>query len=98
MAEFWDSFELSVHNNISLSDMQKFTYLKSLLHDDAARVIQGFPLTHSKYIQAVELLKERFRQKHRIINAYMQCLLDLPRPIFNINSLRNFQEKMEAYI
>jgi hypothetical protein len=95
---FWDSFESSVHNNVSLSDVQKFTYLRSLLHDDAARVIQGFPLTHSNYTQAVALLRERFGQEHKIINAYMQCLLDLPRPYSDINSLRNFQEKMESYI
>lgn len=40
---FWDSFESSVHNNLSLSDVQRFSYLKSLLQDDAARVIEGFP-------------------------------------------------------
>jgi hypothetical protein len=61
-------------------------------------VIQGFPLTHSNYTQAVALLRERFGQEHQIITAYMQCLLDLPRPYSDINSLRNFQEKMESYI
>ena len=95
---FWDSFESSVHHNDSLSDIQRFSYLRSLLQGDAVRVIEGFPLTHTNYIQAVELLKERFGQEHQIVNAYMQGLLELPRPMSTIVSLRTFQEKMESYI
>ena len=63
---FWDSFESSVHHNDSLSDIQRFSYLRSLLQGDAARVIEGFPLTHTNYMQAVELLKERFGQEHQM--------------------------------
>ena len=32
------------------------------------------------------------------MNAYMQGLLELPRPTSTIVSLRTFQEKMESYI
>ena len=42
---FWDSFKSSVHHNDSLSDIQRFSYLRSLLQGGAARVIEGFPLT-----------------------------------------------------
>ena len=69
---FWDSFESIVHHYDSLSDIQRFSYLRSLLPGGAARVIEGFPLTHTNYIQAMELLKERFEQEHQIVNAYMQ--------------------------
>ena len=55
-------------------------------------------MTHTNYIKAVELLKERFGQEHQIVNAYMQGLLELPRPTSTIVSLRTFQEKMESYI
>ena len=95
---FWDSIESSVHHNDFLSDIQRFSYLRSLLQGDAARVIEGFPLTHTNYIQAVELLKERFGQEHQIVYAYMQGLLELPRPTSTIIILRTFQEKMESYI
>ena len=95
---FWDSFESSVHHNDSLSDIQRFSYLRSLLQGDAARVIEGFPLTHTNYKHAVELLKERFGQEHQIVYAYMQGLLELPHPTSTIVSLRTFQEKMESYI
>ena len=95
---FWDSFESSVHLNGSLSDIQRFSYLRSLLQGDAARVIEGFPLTNTNYMQAVDLLTERFGQEHLIVNAYMQGLLELPRPTSDIVCLRMFQEKMESYI
>ncbi|XP_052771058.1 uncharacterized protein LOC128210745 [Mya arenaria] len=77
---FWDCYESSVHSNHTLSDVQKFSYLRSLLHGSAASSIAGFPLTNANYAKAVELLKERFGQTHKIISTYMQSLLELPRP------------------
>ena len=38
---FWDQFESSVHSNISLSDVDKFSYLKSLLEGPAEDCISG---------------------------------------------------------
>ena len=46
----------------------------------------------------MKLLKERFGQPHKITNAYMQALLDLPAPQYNLISLRNYYDKQEAYI
>ena len=95
---FWDSFESSVHNNPSLSDVQKFTYLKSLLEEEAARTIDGFALTNANYQQALCLLKERYGQKQKITAAYMQTLLQLPTPAYNIRELRVFYDKLETNI
>ena len=38
-------------------------YLGGLLKGEAARVMQGLQLSESNYQTAVDLLKERFRQK-----------------------------------
>jgi hypothetical protein len=35
---FWDSFDSAVGSNSSLSDVDKFNYLKSLLHGSAAEI------------------------------------------------------------
>ena len=94
----WDSFESTVHTNINLTDVQKFSYLQSQLDGDAARTIEGFPLTNANYNRAVQLLQERFGQTHKITHAYMQSLTQLPPPTSNIHSLRSFYDKMEAYI
>ena len=67
---FWDSFDSAIHSNSTLSEVQKCNYLKSLLEWEASNTIAGFALT-------VDLLHERFGQTQRIIQSYMQALLDM---------------------
>ena len=95
---FWDSFEAAVHSNTSLGGVQKFTYLKAQLMGDALRAVTGFPLTNSNYEQAVTLLRERFGQPNKIINAHMQALLDLPKPVYELSSLQVFYDTMENHV
>ena len=65
---------------------------------EAEHCITGLSLTHANYEQAISLLKDRFGQKHKIINAHMQSLLDLPSPTLSVGSLRIFYDKMESSI
>jgi hypothetical protein len=94
---FWDSYETSVHQNPNLTDVKRFAYLKSQLHGDAARTLEGFALTNANYSRAVDLLRDRFGQTQEIVHATMQALLNLPgrNTVYN---LRHFCDKMEAYI
>ena len=39
---FWDCFEAAVHNNPSLKGVQKLSYLRAQLLEDAARVIRSW--------------------------------------------------------
>ena len=50
---FWDAYESAVHNNAALSDVDKFTYLKSLVGRSAKDAIEGLPLTVANYKEAV---------------------------------------------
>ena len=75
---FWDRFESAVHNNPSLSTVDKFTYLHALLEGTAARSIQGLALTDANYSAATEILKSRFANTQQIISAHMDDLLKLP--------------------
>ena len=95
---FWDSYESTIHANTNLTDVQKFTYLKSQLEGSAASVIEGFAMTNANYARAIDLLKERFDQQQKITHAAMQALLKLPAPSNKVSSLRNFYDKMETYI
>ena len=61
-----------------MSPIDKFNYLKSLLEGEAARAIQGLPLTNANYNVAVEILRERFGKPQTIIAAHMDDLLKLP--------------------
>jgi len=53
---FWDCFEAAVHNNASLTNIQKMNYLRAQLQHDAVRVVAGFPLTGLNYGHSVTLL------------------------------------------
>jgi hypothetical protein len=95
---FWDSFDAAVHSNTNLTGDQKFNYLKAQISGDAARAISGFPLTNTNYEQAIILLKERFGQSYKIVNAHMQALLNIPKPSTNLISLRQFYDTIENHI
>ena len=87
-----------MNSNPSLSGVQKFNYLRSQLRDEAAKTIAGFPLTSDNYEHSIALLKERFGQSHKIVNAHMQALLDLPKPLNTMTSLRSFYDAVENHI
>ena len=55
---FWDSFWSAADDNSSISDVQKFNYLKAQLCDGAKRVIAGLLLTSVNYAKSIQLLKE----------------------------------------
>ena len=95
---FWDSFEAAVDSNPTLSSVQKFNYLKAQLQADAARAIAGLPLTEANYVQSIALLKQRFGQPQRLINAHIQAFLDLSAPSNDLSSLRLFYDLVENHI
>ncbi|XP_052699402.1 uncharacterized protein LOC128176925 [Crassostrea angulata] len=95
---FWDCYNTSIHGNNSLSDVEKFSYLRSLLCGEALRVISGFSLTNTNYRQAIDVLFERYGQNHKIVNAHIQALINIQLPKSNPDCLRIFYDKMECCI
>ncbi|XP_065900135.1 uncharacterized protein [Dysidea avara] len=95
---FWDCFEAAVHSNTSLTGVQKLSYLRAQLHGDAARVIAGFQLTNDNYGHSVTLLKDRFGQVYKQVEAHMQAFVDLPNPSNSLSSLRQFYDTTEGHI
>ena len=95
---FWDSFQAAVHSNDGLTGVQKFHFLKAQLLGDAAHVIDNFPLTNVNYQHCVALLKDRFGQPYKLVNAHMDALANLPKPVNNISSLQGFHDKLESHM
>jgi hypothetical protein len=77
---FWDSYDSAIHTNQSLTDVQRFNYLKSLLRGESLHTVTGFSLTNANYQKAVSLLHERYGQREKIIQTYMKALLEFPGP------------------
>ncbi len=94
---FWDSFNSAIHSNTEISDVDKFSYLKSLLDGPASRAIQGLNLTNDNYTSAVELLKERFGKPQQIISAHMDELLKIHTANDKPHSLRIIYDKISVH-
>ena len=71
---FWDRFQASIHNNISLADIHRFSYLKSNLKGEALAAISDLSLNSENYTQAVAILKERYGNEQVLILAHMESL------------------------
>ena len=92
---FWDCFEATVHNNPCLTGV---SYLRAQLCGDAARDIAVFQLTNDSYDHSITLLKQRFRQIYKQVDAHMQALIDSPSPNNTLPSLREFYDTTERHI
>ncbi|XP_076246223.1 uncharacterized protein LOC143186434 [Calliopsis andreniformis] len=77
--KFRDTFESLIHNNESLTDIQRFHYLNSALKGPAARVIQSLGVSDANYKLAWATLKRRFEDVKSLIHHHASALLELPR-------------------
>ena len=97
--EFWELFSISVHNNSSYANIQKFVLLKSHLAGSAKQAIEGIPVSGDGYSAAVDILRERFEQNDVRRDNLMKKLLNLP-PVSNgndIKSLRSMVDHLAAH-
>ncbi|XP_065887247.1 uncharacterized protein [Dysidea avara] len=94
---FWDSFFAAIHSNPSLSGIQKFNYLKAQLQGDAARAIEGLPLSELNYRHSISLLQDRFGQTHKLIDAHMKSLMSMASTN-SLASLRMFYDSIKNHI
>ena len=76
---FHDFFDSAVHQNESLSNVQKMNYLINFVEGQAPETIKGLSLKNDNYLIALDLLKERFGDAQAIISAHMNKLLSVER-------------------
>ena len=97
---FWDQFDSTINSKKSISDIDKFSYLKTLICESANETISGLALTSSNYHEALELLKSRYGNTQLLINTYMKRFVSLPQ-IQNVNDvdgLRALYNQVEASV
>ena len=96
--EFLDLFLFSIHENDSISNVQKLTYLKVLLKGDGASCISWFKITDENYEACVSLLKERYNNKQLTVSSHMTNLLNLPQLILFDRELRKIISTVETHL
>jgi len=75
-SEFWDSFKCSVHENKTLSNSEKFNYLKSKLYGEAQRAVSGLTLSDINYKIAIEILRDRFGNVQEVVDFHYSKLIN----------------------
>ncbi|XP_067208487.1 uncharacterized protein [Linepithema humile] len=73
-----DSFLSLIHNNRSLSAIQKFQYLRSSLKGEALQILNSLNTSVQNYDIEWELLVKRYENKRLIINTHTKELLEFP--------------------
>ncbi|XP_053388626.1 uncharacterized protein LOC128551737 [Mercenaria mercenaria] len=95
--EFWDCFQSAVHNNKMISNIEKFTYLKSKLFGEAGRAIAGLALSSENYNVAMDILKKRFGNSQEIIDLHYKRLINIPSATNKVSSLRYLIDNVDKH-
>ncbi|CAI6347383.1 unnamed protein product [Macrosiphum euphorbiae] len=75
---FKDQFEAMVHNNQNIDNTQRMHHLRSSLTGQAASVISSMSSDAHSYIEAWNLIKGRFDNKHLVFQTHLHCLFTQP--------------------
>ena len=97
---FWGLYKTAVHNNSSLSNTKKFTYLQTLLVGRAKEAISGLAITNANYSVAIEILEHRFSDKEKATAAHMEELMSLDSVMSDTHliELRKLYDKTKSSI
>ncbi|GFW85020.1 uncharacterized protein TNCV_1612691 [Trichonephila clavipes] len=96
---FKDLYVSLVHDNMCLSNIQKFQYLRGLLLSEPANIIKHIPITETAYNEAWEKLLARYDKKKQIIFSLTKTLMEQPS-FYDTNShnLRNIADTSDEVI
>ena len=89
--EFWDQYNASIDSNETISDIDKFSYLKRYLSGKALSTISGLTLTATNYQEAIAILHNRFGDPQVQITAHMDSLIKL-KPVKSLDHLEELRK------
>ena len=97
---FWNSFDSAINSYQSLTPIERFSYLRASLRGSAAATINGLNLSSANYEAAVALLKEKYGDPQKIINAHMDALVNLPivENARDLKAVRHLYDEVEANV
>ena len=97
---FWDQYQVAIHNNMRISDIDKFNYLKGCLKGESLSAVSGLTLSSENYEEAVGILKDRFGNEQVLISAHMESLLRIKKITSrdNVKGLRMLYNHVESCV
>ena len=90
---FWEIIQSDVLSG-DYSDITKFNYIFGQLRGTAAEAVRGIHASGENLNNLVEILKDRFGKKRKIIRAHVANILDYPVPSFNHAALNRFYNQI----
>lgn len=95
--EFYDMFRSIVHENKTLDDITKFSYLVGKLRSKARDLVRGLEITESNYQVALKLLKDEYDDVDHAIEIHYMKLIQLPKAK-NVKELRDTFNQIEMHL
>ncbi|XP_046395239.1 uncharacterized protein LOC124162657 [Ischnura elegans] len=92
---FYNTFDTTIHQSLSLSRIEKFQYLNSCLQGEALELIRGLPLSDSNYLIAWDLLRKRYHNIRKLVSMHITKIMDMPN--LSGNSLVSFRSFLSTY-
>ena len=94
---FWDQFQSTINKNETLTDIDKFCYLRNLLNEKALECIKGLSLTEGNYATALKLLDERYGNKQVLVSRYMDVFVKIEKvkSLNDVARLRKLYDSVE---
>ena len=91
---FWNQFETEI-DQVQISPISKFSYLKELLVPKVRLLIDGLPFTSEGYARAKSILTSRYGKPSEVAAAHIHCITSLPViSNCNPNRIQEFYEKL----
>lgn len=75
---FYDIYKTLIHDNNSISKIEKFHYLASCLQGPASSIVKGVPMTADNYEVVFNSLIERYHNKRIIALTYLDKFINQP--------------------
>ena len=89
--DWFNFFKATIHDNVTLTDAQRMTYLQNSLTDRAKNSIIGYSYNGEFYDEAMQELQKRFGKPQHVTAADIDKLEHWPRPtIYNPESFVSF--------
>ena len=81
--DWFSFFKATIHDNATLTDTQRMTYLQNALTDRAKDIIIGYSYKGLFNNEAMQELQKRFGKPQHVTAAYLDKLEHWPRPTIN---------------
>ena len=94
----WNQFETEI-DQVQISSISKFSYLKELLVPKVRLLTDGLPFTSEGYAKVKSTLTSRYGKSSEIATSHIHCVTSLPViSNYNPNSIQEFYEKLTVSV